>query len=196
MPVKKYAQSHPHSMGPHSMGPWARDSRTHVAHMESGDFYGSEDSYVVSSAEQVRIEFTNELGDISVSKTIDLLKGEIIDASVMSRIALRQFYVHEMTDAKAKGLLLSLHLKATMMKISDPVIFGQAVSCYYERTITKWSKDLDACGFNPNNGIAELLKRIESLPADVQASIKSDLRFAEQEGPSLAMVDSWTIHGC
>ncbi len=184
-PIKKYAQSHPHAMGA-----WSRDSRTHVAHMDHGDFYGSEVSHVAASDGQVRIEFTNELGAISVMRTIDLHQGDIIDAAVMNRMALRQFYVREMADAREKGLLLSLHLKATMMKISDPVIFGEAVRCYFEIALQRWSKELEDCGFNPNNGIAELLKRIDSLPAGLQESIKSDLAAAEQIGPSLAMVDS------
>jgi len=184
-PIKKYAQAHPHTMGA-----WSRDSGTHVAHMETGDFYGSEVSHVAASEGQVRLEFINELGTVSVMKTIDSHQGDIIDAAVMNRVALRQFYVREMADAKEKGLLLSLHLKATMMKISDPVIFGEAVNCYYAEALHKWSKELDSCGFNPNNGIADLRKRIDSLPADLPESIKSDLAAAEQTRPALAMVDS------
>jgi len=184
-PIKKYAQAHPHTMGA-----WSRDSGTHVAHMETGDFYGSEVSHVAASEGQVRLEFINELGTVSVMKTIDSHQGDIIDAAVMNRVALRQFYVREMADAKEKGLLLSLHLKATMMKISDPVIFGEAVNCYHAEALHKWSKELDSCGFNPNNGIADLRKRIDSLPADLPESIKSDLAAAEQTRPALAMVDS------
>jgi isocitrate dehydrogenase len=184
-PVKEYAQAHPHSMGS-----WSGDSKTHVAHMDHGDFYGSETSHVMNAADKVRIEFTAAGGEAVVLKQLDLLSGEIIDASVMSREALRAFYAREMVDAKQQDVLLSLHLKATMMKISDPVIFGHAVSVYFEEVFQKWGKTLESIGFNPNNGLADLYQRIESLPSEQQAALRSDLDAACQRGPSLAMVDS------
>ncbi|MDZ4852626.1 MAG: NADP-dependent isocitrate dehydrogenase [Pirellulaceae bacterium] len=184
-PVKQYAKNNPHSMGP-----WSRDSMTHVSHMQHGDFNGSERSHVMSAPGTVRIEFTADGAKTEVMKQVDLRAGEIIDASVMNRIALRDFYAREIADAKQQGLLLSLHLKATMMKISDPVIFGHALSVYFDKVLQKWGKELDSVGFNPNNGLADLLKRIESLPSEQQAAIKASLEEVYQQGPSLAMVDS------
>ena len=184
-PVKLYAQANPHSMGR-----WSVDSKTHVAHMDQGDFYGSEKSYVMLSPGTIRIEFSSEGAETVVMKQLELLAGEIIDASVMSRLALREFYIREMADAKQHGLLLSLHLKATMMKVSDPVIFGHAVSVYFDVLMKTWGKDLCSVGVNPNNGVADLLKRIESLPADTQSAIKNEMEDAYANGPGLAMVDS------
>jgi len=184
-PVKQYAQANPHSMGR-----WSADSTTHVAHMDHGDFYGSEKSYVMSAPGKVRIEYTTAGAAPVVMKQLELLNDEIIDASVMSRDALRDFYAREMADAKQHDILLSLHLKATMMKISDPVIFGHAVSVYFKDVLNQWSDELTRVGFNPNNGVADLMKRIESMPSDLQASIKRDLDAAYQSRPSLAMVDS------
>lgn len=184
-PVKQYAQANPHSMGR-----WSADSTTHVAHMDHGDFYGSEKSYEMSAPGKVRIEFTADGAEPAVMKQLDLQSDEIIDASVMSRDALRDFYAREMADAKQHDILLSLHLKATMMKVSDPVIFGHAVSVYFKDVLNKWGDELTRVGFNPNNGVADLMKRIESMPSDLQASIKSDLDATYQSGPSLAMVDS------
>jgi isocitrate dehydrogenase len=184
-PVKQYAQANPHSMGR-----WSSDSKTHVAHMDHGDFYGSEKSHVMSAPGRIRIEFTAEGGENVVMKQLDLQSGEIIDVSVMNRVALREFYAREMADAKHQDLLLSLHLKATMMKISDPVIFGHAVSVFFQGVFQKWSKELDRLGVNPNNGLADFLKRIESLPNDLQVAMKHDLDAAYQQGPGLAMVDS------
>ena len=184
-PVKLYAQANPHSMGA-----WSPDSKTRVAHMTSGDFYGSEKSYVMPAPGKVRIEFTAQGAEPTVMKQLDLLKDEIIDSSVMSRSALREFYAREIADAKQQGLLLSLHLKATMMKISDPVIFGHAMSVYFENVFKKWGKELEGLGANPNNGLADLLKRIDTLPSEQQSAIKSDIEAAFQQGPGVAMVDS------
>lgn len=185
LPVKQYAKAHPHSMGR-----WSSDSKTHVAHMEHGDFYGSEKSQVMSAASSIRIEFTAEGGQTVVMKQLDLLKDEIIDASVMSRLALREFYTREFADAKQQDLLLSLHLKATMMKISDPVIFGHAVSVYFYDLFQKWGRELDEAGVNPNNGVADLLARIDDTPKILQSKIISEIEAAYLNGPSLAMVDS------
>ena len=184
-PVKQYARMHPHSMGS-----WSPESKTHVAHMNYGDFYGSEKSHVMSTPGTVRIEFTTVAGDTSVVKRLDLLSGEIIDASVMSCEELQDFYVREMDDAKEQGVLLSLHLKSTMMKISDPVIFGHAVRVYFDHAFHKWNREFDSVGVNPNNGLTDLLKRIESLPDEQQAEIRVDLETAHRTGPDLAKVDS------
>lgn len=184
-PVKRYAQANPHSMGR-----WSSDSKTHVAHMDHGDFYGSEKSVVISQPGKVRIEFVGEGAEPTVMKQLDLLAGEIIDASVMSCSALREFYSREIAEAKRQGLLLSLHLKATMMKVSDPVLFGHAVSVYFAALFEKWGDELRGIGFNPNNGVADLLKRIESLSGDLRDAIASDLHAAYDQGPDLAMVDS------
>ena len=184
-PVKKYAQAHPHSMGS-----WSPDSRTHVAHMHHGDFYGSEKSHVMSMPGKVRIEFTAQGADTVVMKQVDLLSGEIIDASVMNCHALRDFYAREITDARQQDLLLSLHLKSTMMKISDPVIFGHAVSVYFDHLFQNWRQELESVGVNPANGLVDLLARIESLPGEQQTAIRGDLETAYRTGPGLAMVDS------
>ncbi len=184
-PVKKYAQTHPHSMGS-----WSPDSKTHVAHMNHGDFYGSEKSHVMSGPGTVRIEFTAVGADTVVMKQLDLLNGEIIDASVMSCLALRDFYTREMANARQQDLLLSLHLKSTMMKISDPVIFGHALGVYFDLALQKWQKELASVGVNPDNGLADLLKRIESLPSEQQNAIRGDIEMAYLTGPGLAMVDS------
>ena len=184
-PVKKYAQAHPHSMGS-----WSPDSRTHVAHMHHGDFYGSEKSHVMSMPGKVRIEFTAQGADTVVMKQVDLLSGEIIDASVMSCQVLRDFYAREIADARQQDLLLSLHLKSTMMKISDPVIFGHAVSVYFDHLFQKWSQEFESVGVNPDNGLVDLLERIESLPDEQQTAIRGDLETAYRTGPGLAMVDS------
>jgi len=185
LPVKQYAQSHPHSMGP-----WNPDSKTHVAHMEHGDFYGSEKSHVMSAAGTIRIEFRSESGKSAVMKQLDLLKDEIIDASVMSRLALRVFYTREFLDAKQQDLLLSLHLKTILMKISDPVIFGHAVSVYLYDLFQKWGTELREAGVNPNNGVADLLARMKSAPKILRTAIDNLIEAAYQSGPSLAMVDS------
>ena len=184
-PVKKYAQAHPHSMGS-----WSPDSRTHVAHMHHGDFYGSEKSHVMSMPGKVRIEFTAQGADTVVMKQVDLLSGEIIDASVMSCQVLRDFYAREIADARQQDLLLSLHLKSTMMKISDPVIFGHAVSVYFDHLFQNWRQELESVGVNPANGLVDLLERIESLPGEQQTAIRGDLETAYRTGPGLAMVDS------
>lgn len=184
-PVKRYAQANPHSMGK-----WSSESKTHVAHMDHGDFYGSEKSVVIDQPGKVRIEFTADGAEPTVMKHLDLLAGEIIDASVMSCSALREFYAREIAEAKRQDLLLSLHLKATMMKVSDPVLFGHAVSVYFAEVFQKWGQELSDVGFNPNNGVADLVTRIETLPGDVRDAILSDLEAAYDRGPSLAMVDS------
>lgn len=184
-PVKQYAKANPHSMGA-----WSSESKTHVAHMDGGDFYGSEKSHVMSAPGKIRIEFTATNAATVIMKQLDLLQGEIIDAAVMSCKSLREFYARTMAEAKEEGLLLSLHLKATMMKISDPVIFGHAVSVILGDVFKKWGKELASVGVNPNNGLADLFRRIESLSMELQNEIKLDIEDAFSKGPSLAMVDS------
>ncbi|OED43466.1 isocitrate dehydrogenase (NADP(+)) [Endozoicomonas sp. (ex Bugula neritina AB1)] len=186
-PVKAYAQKNPHSMGS-----WSPDSKTHVAHMTDGDFYSSEQSAVVRGEEDdVSIEFVATDGTVTIlKKSTPLLAGEVIDASVMSCKALRAFYQTEIDDAKAKGLLLSLHLKATMMKVSDPIMFGHAVTVYFNEVFKKHATVLTELGVDPTNGIGDLCNKINQLPSDIKALIEKDLQAVYDSQPDLAMVDS------
>lgn len=182
--VKNYAKKHPHSMGP-----WSSDSKTHVASMPNGDFYGSEVSVVVPSATDVRIEFVNAAGNTTVLKEKTSLKdSEIIDGSVMSQKALRSYLTTEIADAKAKDLLLSVHLKATMMKVSDPIIFGNVVSVFFNDLFTKYADTFAELGINPNNGLGDLYARIENSPK--KAEIIADIEAAYAKNPAIAMVNS------
>jgi isocitrate dehydrogenase len=184
--VKQYAQKNPHRVGE-----WKQDSRTHVAHMESGDFYGSEQSVVVAEAGQVRIELVSADGSITVLKEgTAVLAQEVIDASVMSIKALRAFYDREIQAAKSENILLSLHVKATMMKISDPIIFGHAVKVYYQDVFAKHADTFAKLGVNPNNGIGDVYAKIQSLPDGERTEIESDLQAVYRERPQLAMVNS------
>ncbi|KRE92531.1 isocitrate dehydrogenase [Frateuria sp. Soil773] len=184
--VKNYARKHPHRMGP-----WSADSKTHVAHMDGGDFYGSEKSALVDQAGSVRIEWFGKDGSHSVLKEKTALQaGEIIDAAVMSRKALAAFVDAQIADAKRQGVLFSLHLKATMMKVSDPIMFGVVVSEFYKDVLAKHADALKAVGFDPNNGIGDLYARIGNLPAEQQAAIKADIDAAYATRPALAMVNS------
>lgn len=186
LPVKEYAKQNPHSMGA-----WEKTSKTHVAHMEADDFYGSEKSVIVENPTKITIELHAENGEVSVLKpAFALQEKEVIDASRMSVKALREFYQREIADAKEKGVLLSLHLKATMMKVSDPIMFGHAVSVFLADLFSKYAAEFAQIGVNPNNGIGDLLAKIESLPADKQAAIKADLAEIYASQPDLAMVDS------
>ncbi|MEZ6060976.1 MAG: NADP-dependent isocitrate dehydrogenase [Planctomycetaceae bacterium] len=185
-PVKEYARKHPHSMGE-----WSRDSKTHVASMSRGDFYGSEQSVVVENAGSVRIELVSRNGDATVLHPgVTVQQGEVIDAARMSAKSLREFLASEIEDAKAQGVLLSVHLKATMMKVSDPIIFGHVVSVYFDEVFTKHAATLEEIGFDPENGLGDLYSRIESLPADQQQSIKADIEKVFENRPRLAMVNS------
>jgi isocitrate dehydrogenase len=184
--VKQYAQKHPHKVGA-----WAADSQTHVAHMESGDFYGSEQSVVISAAGNVKIELVAADAAVTVLKErVTVTAGEIIDAAVMSVNALRSFFDREIQAAKADRILLSLHVKATMMKISDPIIFGHAVKAYYQDVFAKHAATFARLGANPNNGIGDIYAKIQSLPADERSAIESDLQAVYNTRPQLAMVDS------
>ncbi|EIK96401.1 isocitrate dehydrogenase [Pseudomonas sp. M47T1] len=184
--VKNYARKHPHKMGA-----WAADSKSHVAHMSNGDFYGSEKAALIEAADAVRIELLAADGTVSVLKEKTSVKaGEIIDCAVMSKKALRAFIAAEIEDAKAKGVLLSLHLKATMMKVSDPIMFGQVVAEFYKEALAKHATVLEQIGFNLNNGIGDLYARIQSLPAEQKAQIEADIQAVYATRPALAMVNS------
>jgi isocitrate dehydrogenase len=184
--VKNYARKHPHKMGA-----WTADSKTHVAQMSGGDFYGSEKSTVVDEATVAKIEWFGKDGSSTVLKEqTKLSAGEIIDAAVMSKKALASFIDAQIEDAKQQGVLFSLHLKATMMKVSDPIMFGNVVTEFYKDVLAKHADTLKSIGFNPNNGIGDLYARIGALPADQQAQIKADVDAEYAKRPALAMVNS------
>jgi isocitrate dehydrogenase len=184
--VKEYAKKHPHSMGA-----WSKDSKTHVAAMSGGDFYSSEQSVVMLKASTVSIEFTSNRGDKTVLKDkVNVKDGEVLGASSMSRRALRDFYAKQIADAKAKGVLLSLHLKATMMKVSDPIMFGHAVEVYYQDVFEKDAAVLRKLGVAPNNGIGDLYAKTKALPDAERAAIEADVAAVYKTRPPLAMVDS------
>ncbi len=185
-PVKEYAKNNPHPMGE-----WSADSKSHVAHMNDGDFFGSEQSHVVAEASEVQIELVGEDGNTTVLKSsLALQAGEVIDASVMSRAALREFLAKEIEDARANDVLLSLHLKATMMKVSDPIIFGHVVSVFFADVFEKHAAVFDQVGVDPNNGLGDVYAKIAELPEDQQAGIKADIEAVYEKQPRLAMVDS------
>jgi isocitrate dehydrogenase len=184
--VKNYARKHPHKMGA-----WSKDSKTHVAHMDGGDFYGSEKSVTVEQPTTVRIEWSGKDGAVKVLKDKLALKaGEIIDAAVMSRKALAAFVDAQVEEARKQGVLFSLHLKATMMKVSDPIMFGVAVGEFYKDVLAKHADALKQIGFNPNNGIGDLYARLGALPEAKQAEIKADIEAEYAKRPALAMVNS------
>jgi isocitrate dehydrogenase len=184
--VKRYARTHPHTMGV-----WSSDSKSHVAHMPSGDFYANEQSVVVSAPAKLRIEFTNQSGYTIVLKDgVAVTEGDVIAASVMSRRELQEFFAREIDDAKARGVLLSLHLKATMMKVSDPIMFGHAVLAYYRDVFRKHAGTFEGLGVNSDNGIGDVYTKIQELPADQRAAIEADIQAVYASRPALAMVDS------
>ncbi|OBR75204.1 isocitrate dehydrogenase, NADP-dependent [Xanthomonas arboricola] len=184
--VKNYARKHPHRMGK-----WSSDSKSHVAHMDDGDFFGSEQSTTVAAAGALKIEFVGNDGSSSVLKDKVAVKaGEIVDAAVLSKRALASFIDAQIADAKAKDVLFSVHLKATMMKVSDPVLFGVVVGEFYKDTLSKHAEALASVGFDPNNGIGDLYARIATLPEDQQAQIKADIQAEYAQRPALAMVNS------
>ncbi|GGI55143.1 NADP-dependent isocitrate dehydrogenase [Oxalicibacterium solurbis] len=184
--VKNYARKHPHKMGA-----WNANSKTHVSHMSSGDFYGSEKSAVVEQAGNLQIALATADGKTTVLKEKVAVKaGEIVDAAVLSKKTLRDFLEAQINDAKANGVLFSVHLKATMMKVSDPIIFGHAVSVFYKDALAKHAATLKEIGFDPNNGIGDLYARIKALPADKQAEIEKDVQAAYTQRAAVAMVNS------
>lgn len=186
MPVKKHAQSHPHSMGA-----WNRDSKSHVSHMDDGDFCGSEQSHVMSAAGSVTIQHTAVDGTLAVLKDgLALQEGEVIDSSVMNRKALRKFLAAAIDAAKEQGVLFSLHLKATMMKVSDPIIFGHAVSVFFKDVFDKHAETLEELGFSSANGLGSLYPKLDTLPADQKTAIIADIEAVYDKRPRLAMVNS------
>src|SRR5512145_584913 len=184
--VKQFSKKHPHKMGA-----WAPDSKSHVAHMTAGDFYGSEKSTTMKKATDVRIEFVAADGKTTVLKDkLSLLEGEVIDAAVMNVRALRKFYEEQIEDAKKNGVLLSLHLKATMMKVSDPVMFGHAVSVFFKDVFEKHAAVFKGLGVNPNLGLGDLYLKLKKLPDAKRAEIEADIQEVYKKRPPLAMVDS------
>jgi isocitrate dehydrogenase len=176
---------------PHKLGAWNPESKAHVAHMTGGDFYGNENSTTIQKPTDYRIEFVDAAGKATVlKKKAPLLAGEIIDTTKMSAKALRRFYEEQIEEAKKSGLLLSLHLKATMMKVSDPVMFGHAVTVFYKDVFEKHAAALKEAGVNPNLGLGDLYKKIQALPADKRAEIEADIKAVYAKRPALAMVDS------
>ncbi len=186
--VKRFAQKHPHKM----MKPWPESgSKTRVAHMSGGDFFESERSTTMSEATDVKIEFVTGDGTTTVLKEkIALQAGEVVDTAVMNVAALREFYAGQIDAAKKDGVLLSLHLKATMMKISDPIMFGHCVSVFYKEALDKHAETLEEIGANVNNGLADVLEKLDRLPAEKKAEIEADIAAVYETRPDLAMVDS------
>jgi isocitrate dehydrogenase len=184
--VKNYAKKNPHSMGS-----WNSESRTHVSSMYQGDFYGSEKSKTLESATKVSIVFSGDNGESKVLKSnISLLKGEIIDASVMSMGSLKAFIEKEINDAKEQNVLFSLHMKATMMKVSDPIIFGACVEVFFKNVFAKYGDVLTELGVDVRNGFGDVVSKIKNLSEEKQLSINKEIDLAFENGPSLAMVDS------
>jgi isocitrate dehydrogenase len=184
--VKNYAKNNPHSMGA-----WSSDSKTHVATMESGDFAHNEKSITIAEATSIKIEHTDNNGNITILKdSFPLLAGEIIDGTVMSKKALLSFLENEIADAKEKDVLFSLHMKATMMKVSDPIIFGYAVETFFKNVFNKHGKTLEDIGVEVNNGFGNLVEKIQELPEAKRNEIQADIDAAFANGPSIAMVNS------
>ena len=186
--VKKFAQKHPHKM----MKPWPKEgSKTRVVHMQQKDFYGSEKSLTMNKNDVVKIEFVDSKGSVAVLKdNLKLLEGEVIDTSVMNIKELRKFYEQQIEEAKKDNVLLSLHLKATMMKVSDPIMFGHAVSIYFKEPLEKHAQTLKEVGANVNNGLMDVLEKLKKLPDAKRKEIEHDINNVYEYQPELAMVDS------
>ncbi|ELA01224.1 NADP-dependent isocitrate dehydrogenase [Cupriavidus metallidurans] len=184
--VKNYARKHPHSMGE-----WSMASRTHVAHMKHGDFYHGEKSITLDGAREVRMELLTKSGKTIVLKPkVALLDGEVIDSMFMSKKALLDFYEDQMEDARKTGVMLSLHVKATMMKVSHPIVFGHAVKVFYKDAFAKHQKLFDELGVNVNNGLVDLYTKIETLPESKREEVIRDMHACHEHRPEMAMVDS------
>ncbi len=184
--VKAYAKSNPHSMGE-----WSGESKSHVAHMEDGDFYSSEQSAVVENADELRIEHVATDGTTKALRgSVPVLAGEVVDSSVMNCRALRKFYAAEIDAAKEQDVLFSLHLKATMMKVSDPIMFGHAVTAYYADVFEKHAALFDELGVDPNNGVGDVYAKIADLPDEQRAQVEADIDAVYANRPAQAMVDS------
>ncbi|MBK7106528.1 MAG: NADP-dependent isocitrate dehydrogenase [Ignavibacteriae bacterium] len=186
--VKKFAQKFPHKM----MKPWPQSgSKTRVAHMAENDFFGTEKSATMEKSTNVKIEFIDENGNTKILKEkLSLLNGEVIDSAVMNVASLRKFYAQQIEEAKKDNVLLSLHLKATMMKVSDPIMFGHAVSVYYKDALEKHSETLNEIGANVNNGLADVLEKLHKLPLEKKTEIENDINEVYKTQPQLAIVDS------
>lgn len=184
--VKNYARQNPHSMGA-----WSPDSKTNVAHMEADDFRSNEKSVVIPADGTIQIQQVREDGTVKVlKKAFPVLAGEVIDGTVMRAAALDEFLAAQVARAKEEGVLFSAHLKATMMKVSDPIIFGHVVKAYFSELFETYGKQLTAAGINPNNGLAAILNGLENLPEDVREGVQAAIKKGLEEGPALAMVDS------
>ncbi len=185
--VKRFAQKHPHKL----MKPYSPESKTHVAHMTDNDFYGNEKSIVTEKPVNFNIELVDKNGNVTVLKEDQQTEaGEVLDGTFMSVKALRKFYSEQIDDAKEKDVLFSLHLKATMMKVSDPILFGHGVSVFFREVFDKYAEELESIGFNPNYGLGELYKKLEKLPEEKRNEIKDAINEAYKIKPDLAMVDS------
>jgi isocitrate dehydrogenase len=185
-PIKNFAKKHPHSMGA-----WDSNSKTHVATMSKGDFKSNEKSLTHENASMLAIEFQNEKGETSLLKgDIPVMAGEIIDATLLSKTALLSFLKEQIADAKKKGVLFSIHLKATMMKVSDPIIFGHVMEAFFKDVFAKHGDTLTKLGISANNGLESLLEKIQNLPGAERETIEKDIQQAFKEGPELAMVNS------
>ncbi len=177
--VKEYARRHPQTMGP-----WSKDSRSHVSTMSEGDFRSTERSVTVTRDSQVRIEHVRSDGTVTVLKgRINAASGTILDAATMRRAALDDFLSEQVADAKAQGVLFSVHLKATMMRVSDPIIFGHAVRAYFRDVFDRFGQELDSVGVNPNDGLAALLRAIQKLPEDRQQSVRQAIGMLPEQRP-------------
>ena len=184
--VKNFAKNHPHQMGE-----WSNDSKTHVSSMQEGDFYGTEKSLTIENEKTVKIIFKDENGLQTILKDdFPLLKGEIMDTSVMKMKNLESFFETQIQDAKDKGLLFSLHMKATMMKVSDPIIFGKCVEVFYKDLFFKYGKDLESVGVELKNGYGDLFNKLDLLDQELKENILSDISLINKSNPDLAMVDS------
>lgn len=184
--VKDYAKANPHSMGD-----WTKDSKSHVASMTEGDFYSTEQSVCVDAETSVKIELHTDSGEVKVLKEgVALLAGEVMDSSVMNAAALKAYFEKEINAAKEEDVLLSLHMKATMMKVSDPIIFGHAVKVYYKEVFEKYAAEFEKLGVDANNGIGDVYAKIGNLPADKKTEIEAALTAVYDSRPALAMVDS------
>lgn len=184
--VKNFAKQHPHSMGE-----WSPDSKSHVVHMNDGDFYGSEQSTIIDTAGDLQISFVGDDGSETILREqVPVLEGEVIDASRMDCAALRKFYAKEIDAAKKEDVLLSLHLKATMMKVSDPIMFGHAVQVYYQFVFEKYASVFEDIGVDANNGIGDVYAKITALPDEQRLAIEADITAVYDSRPALAMVNS------
>lgn len=183
--VKNYVKNHPHRMGA-----WASDSKTHVAHMDDGDFYASEQSKTFAAADDLKVVLNHNGQQTVLKESTKVLAGEVVDAAVMSKNKLQTFFEQATTDAKKEDVLLSLHLKATMMKVSDPIMFGHAVRVYYKDIMQKYATELADIAFDATNGIGDLYAKLDKLPTETAAAIEADMKAVYEKNPALAMVNS------